>query len=90
MSATNKRAVNPNKTHEGGQASFIKPLEQLKRSVMSCLLWENTFYEDGEVITDRIKTLINEVSESDARQVLIDAKFKSKLRHIWPELSDNK
>jgi len=90
LSAINKKTINPNKTFEGGQGSFIKPLEQLKRSVMSCLLWENTFYEDGEVITDRIKTLINEVSESDARQVLIDAKFKSKLRHIWPELSDNK
>jgi hypothetical protein len=49
---------------------------------MSCLLWEDTFYEDGVSIADRVKDLVKKVSYEDARQVLMDAKFKSKLRHI--------
>jgi hypothetical protein len=49
---------------------------------MSCLLWEDTFYEDGVSIADRVKELVDKVSEEDARQVLMDAKFKSKLRHM--------
>jgi hypothetical protein len=49
---------------------------------MSCLLWEDSFYEDGVSIADRVKQLLDEVSREDARQVLMDAKFKSKLRHM--------
>ena len=49
---------------------------------MSCLLWEDSFYEDGVSIADRVKQLLDEVSMEDARQVLMDAKFKSKLRHM--------
>jgi len=82
MASTNTRVRNTRKTHEGGPASIIKPLEQLKRSVMSCLLWEDSFYEDGVSIADRVKELVGKVSEEEARQVLFDAKFKSKLRHM--------
>jgi hypothetical protein len=82
MSSTNLKARNTLKTYEGGPASIIKPLEELKRSVMSCLLWEDTFYEDGVSIADRVKELLDKVSEEDARAVLLDAKFKSKLRHM--------
>jgi hypothetical protein len=82
MASTNTKVRNELRTHEGGTASVIKPLEQLKRSVMSCLLWEDSFYEDGVSIADRVKQLLNEVSREEARQVLMDAKFKSKLRHM--------
>ena len=70
------------KTHEGAPASAIKPVEELKRSVMSCLLWEDSFYEDGIAIADRVKELTAKVSQEEARQILMDAKFKSKLRHM--------
>jgi hypothetical protein len=63
MASTNTKARNTLTTHEGGPASIIKPLEELKRSVMSCLLWEDTFYEDGVSIADRVKELIGKVSE---------------------------
>ena len=81
MASINMNSRNDLKTFECGRASIIKPLEELKRTVMSCLLWENGFYENGEAIADRIKDLIDKVSEDEARQVLMDAKFKSKLRH---------
>jgi hypothetical protein len=82
MASVNVKVQNTQLTHEGGPASIIKPLEELKRSVMSCLLWEDSFYEDGVAIADRVKELVGKVSQEEARQVLMDAKFKSKLRHI--------
>ena len=82
MASINANARNDLVTHEGGMASAIKPLEQLKRSVMSCLLWEDTFYEDGVSIAERVKEIIQKVSQDESRQVLMDAKFKSKLRHM--------
>ena len=42
------------RTHEGAPAKHINPELQLRRSVMSCMLWENEFYEDGESIAKRI------------------------------------
>ena len=38
------------KTYEGGKAAKINALEELRRSTMSCLLWEDEFYENGESI----------------------------------------
>lgn len=34
-------------THGGGKAKQISTENQLKRSVLACLLWEKEFYEDG-------------------------------------------
>ena len=39
-------------THEGMVARHISPIAQLRRSVCSCLLWENEFYEDGQEIAE--------------------------------------
>jgi hypothetical protein len=36
-------------THEGGRASRIKPLEELKRAVLSCLLWENSSMKTAKI-----------------------------------------
>jgi hypothetical protein len=82
MASLNKKVKHSRKTHEGAQASAIKPVEELKRSVMSCLLWEDSFYEDGVAIADRIKELISKVTQDEARHILMDAKFNSKLRHM--------
>src|SRR5262249_6598311 len=40
-------------THEGARAQHISILARLRRSVLSCLLWESEFYEDGEEISKR-------------------------------------
>jgi len=82
MASVNVNVKNVRLTHEGAPASAIKPIEELKRSVMSCMLWEDSFYEDGVAIADRVKELIGKVSQEEARNVLLDAKFNSKLRHM--------
>ncbi len=69
-------------THEGGIAKRIDYEQQLRRSIMSCLLWENTFYEDGVEISARIKELIPKVSPWAVYQMAIEAREKMKLRHI--------
>lgn len=70
------------KTHEGTTASRINAEQQLRRSVMACLLWENSFYEDGESIAFRIQSFVSSVSANTAATVAIDARNKYKLRHV--------
>ena len=69
-------------THEGGKAKYINPELQLRRSVMSCMLWEKNFYEDGETIADRIASLIPKVSPEKVSQIAIEAREQMKLRHV--------
>jgi hypothetical protein len=71
----------PKRTHNGAVAKNINALQELKRSVMACMLWEDTFYESGKSIADRIKDLVSQVSGEQAMQVAIDAREKMKLRH---------
>jgi hypothetical protein len=78
---TTKRGTGP-RTYEGGPASIVKPVEQLRRAVMTCLLWEDQFYVDGEGIADLVKTLMGKVSAEEAREVLHQAKWENKLRHM--------
>ena len=76
------------KTYEGGKAAKINALEELRRSTMSCLLWENEFYEDGESIATRITKLIDKCVKqgltNEVINVMLDAKA-AKLRHcpLW-------
>jgi hypothetical protein len=55
---------------------------QLRRAVMTCLLWEDQFYIDGQGIADLVKSLIGKVSAEEAREVLKQAKWDNKLRHM--------
>jgi 60 kDa SS-A/Ro ribonucleoprotein len=41
--------------HEGTVVKRLNPYQQLRRAVLSCLLWEDDFYEDGKSVADRIK-----------------------------------
>lgn len=72
-------------THEGAPARAITPLQELRRSVMSCMLWEDTFYESGVSVADRITALVKQVGQTDPAAVAalaIDARSKMKLRHV--------
>jgi 60 kDa SS-A/Ro ribonucleoprotein len=68
-------------TYEGGPASPMNPLQALRRSVLSCLLWENEFYESGESIADRIRALCEKVPASEIASLAIEARSKFHLRH---------
>jgi 60 kDa SS-A/Ro ribonucleoprotein len=69
-------------THEGAPARRIDLVGQLERSVMSCLLWEGEFYEDGESIASRITELCNKVPAAEVARIAIQAKEDMRLRHV--------
>ena len=77
---TNVKKTNPNAY--GNQTRELTAYEKLQRSAINCLLWEDTFYEDGESIADRIKTYMKQVTPEQARSVLKEAKVNNKLRHM--------
>lgn len=78
---TNVKAPAP-RTHEGGKAIHITYHEQLRRSVMSCLLWEQGFYEDGVEIGARIAELVPKVEPASAYQIAVEARGAMNLRHV--------
>lgn len=77
---TNVKKTNPNAY--GNQTRELTAYEKLQRSAINCLLWEDTFYEDGESIADRIKKYMKQVTPEQARSVLKEAKVDNKLRHM--------
>jgi 60 kDa SS-A/Ro ribonucleoprotein len=70
------------KTHEGAPASPMKPEQALARSVMSCMLWENEFYEDGVEIADRIVSLVGKCDPEYVSSLACEARTKGNLRHV--------
>lgn len=77
---TNVKKTSPNAY--GNQTRELTAYEKLQRSAINCLLWEDTFYEDGESIADRIKKYMKQVTPEQARSVLKEAKVDNKLRHM--------
>lgn len=69
-------------THEGAVASRITAEQRLRRSVCSCLLWENEAYEDGKTIAERIGELAAECSLNFVGILAVYAREKMKLRHV--------
>ena len=63
-------------------SSGISPELRLRRAVMSCLLWESNFYEDGMSIADRIDCLCDRVSPETIAEVAIEARRDHHLRHV--------
>ena len=56
--------------------------ENLRRAVMTCMLWEDSFYEDGVSIAERIAKLVHAVPLHVAAAVARDARNQMKLRHV--------
>lgn len=77
----NTAAHNPNRTHEGAPAAHLKPFQQLRRSVLACLLWENEFYESGATIADRVKLLVPQCDRREVADLALYARQEMKLRH---------
>lgn len=69
-------------TTEGGIAKKINYEQQLRRSVMACMLWEGSFYESGVSIADRISDLCTKVNNDKISEIAIEARNKMKLRHV--------
>lgn len=76
MASVNRKAsVSANEDRE------LSPFEQLERTVNSCLLWEDNFYEDGISVSDRITGLMDKVTKDEAEKLVRQSKFDNKLRH---------
>lgn len=83
MSKINRKAKSASLfTHEGGRAKNINAEQQLRRSVMNCLLWEKEFYEDGQTIADRILELCGKITPFTVGDIAVDARRQMHLRHV--------
>src|SRR5215471_1238120 len=75
------KLTNSLRTHEGAPAKRISAEQQLRRSVLACMLWEDQFYEDGVEIAGRIRELVPKVDASRVAALAVEAREKMKLRH---------
>lgn len=66
----------------GMNPAVQSPEEQLRRSVLTCLLWEDAYYKSGSEIAKTIKELAKQVSPEFLAQLIIEARTKQKLRHV--------
>ena len=69
-------------THGGNKAMHVPLKQQLERSVMACLLWEDSFYESGEAIAKRIADLVKQNKVEDVIDIATRAKLDMRLRHV--------
>ena len=68
-------------THEGAVAQKIDPLRELRRTVLTCLLWEDTFYETGSEIATRLAELVRANRPEEVAAVAVEAREQMQLRH---------
>src|SRR5260370_27286976 len=76
-----KKYVCGARTHEGAPARQISAEQQLRRSVLACMLWEDQFYEDGVEIAGRSRELVPKVEAERVASLAVEAREKMKLRH---------
>ena len=69
------------RTHEGAPARVITPEQALRRTALSCMLWESEFYEDGVQIAGRIHELVPQVVAEKVAALAVEARERMKLRH---------
>jgi 60 kDa SS-A/Ro ribonucleoprotein len=79
MKVNNK--IKPIHTHEGGKSRHINAEQQLRRSVMACMLWEKGFYESGQDIASRIAETIPKVDPVRVAIIANQARNEMHLRH---------
>lgn len=83
MARMNTAVVGPDtRTHEGTPAARLTPIKELRRSVLSALLWEDTFYEKGSAVAERIATLVTKAKPADVAALAVDARDRMYLRHV--------
>ena len=82
MARTNLKRASTLRTHEGAPAKTVSYELQLRRAVLSTMLWEDQYYESGKQIADRIIELIPKVKPEQAVEVAITARQMGNLRHV--------
>lgn len=69
-------------THGGAKAAKIGPVASLRRAVLSTLLFEDQFYEDGVEQGRRIRELALKVDPETVSELAIEARKVHGLRHV--------
>jgi len=77
-----KRVFPAARTHAGAVAQRVSAKVELRRTVLTCLLWEDTFYEKGSDIAERIIKLVRENKPEDVAALSREARSKMQLRHV--------
>jgi 60 kDa SS-A/Ro ribonucleoprotein len=67
--------------HEGALVPLQSDEIELRRAVMSTLLGEDTYYEDGQSIKDRIAALVTKVPAPKVSRIAVQARNEMHLRH---------
>lgn len=81
MKTNTRTKTPPVVTHEGAPAVRINAEKMLRRSLMSCMLFEKEFYEDGKEISKRITELVPTVAPQKVALMVVEAREQMKLRH---------
>jgi len=71
----------PARTHEGAVAQPVDAKSELRRTVLTCLLWEDTFYEKGNDIAARIAELVAKNKPEVVAALAREARDEMQLRH---------
>jgi len=82
MKLNTSATLQPIQTHEGGRATRTDHFHELKRSTLTCMLWEDTFYEKGSEIADRIAALVPKVEPAQVAALACEARDRMNLRHV--------
>lgn len=72
----------PVRTHEGAKGVLGTYEQQLRRSVMAYMLFEDSFYEDGQDIATRIDYLVSKCSPEFVANLAEEARTNMHLRHV--------
>ena len=72
----------PVRTHEGAVARRVSAKQELRRTVLTCLLWEDTFYEKGNEVATRIAELVTRNKAEDVAALAREARDEMQLRHV--------
>src|SRR5262249_35486898 len=63
-------------------AQRVDVRRELRRTVLTCLLWEDTFYETGNNIAGRIAELVRRNEAEDVAALAREARDQMQLRHV--------
>lgn len=66
----------------GAIADRTSKLDELYRTVLSCMLFEDTYYEGGESVSQRIAKLIPDVAPDKVAALAMNARSSAKLRSV--------
>jgi hypothetical protein len=79
---TKMRHVSTARTYEAEVTQRLDPRRELRRTVLTCLLWESTFYEKGNGIAKRIVELSALNKSEHVAALAREARDQMQLRHV--------